>query len=326
MNANDLMIRNDLNNKKKLPDDITNHLDDIFNDMSLNQLLDDKISEDRESSRFSKWFTPSKGDGDGGKGEKPDSRHNNNNNNNNSAMFASIHETEKYFQPIDKMEMFNFPPQQQHHQAAPQAQKSPGNSGQVHSVEELEAKLRHHKNEEERKMGNDSEKKVLQNFFAQQMPNLMQQQQQQPPPPQPHQSQNQEDINAFQKLLSQITADDNKVPPQMMTSNGQQTAMLQQLMNKNFQQDLMMQQQYQKGFPMAQQAAKAPGKMINHMIPPQQQQQQQFSGNLDLKFLQQQQKISPAPINDIIKRPEIQGLVRGKKLLKKLIRKGKFRI
>lgn len=304
MNANDLMIRNDLNNKK-LPDDITNHLDDIFNDMSLNQLLDDKISEDRESSRFSKWFTV-EGDGNAGKGEKSDPRnHNNNNNNNNSAMFASIHETEKYFQPIDKMEMFNFPPQQ-HHPAAPQAQKSPGNSGQVHSVEELEAKLRHHKNEEERKMGNDSEKKVLQNFFQQQMPNLIQQQ------PPPHQNQNQEEINAFQKLLSQITADDNKIPPQMMTSNGQQTNMLQQLMNKNFQQDLMIQQQYQKGFPMGS-APKAPGKMINHMIPPQQQQQQQFSGNLDLKFLQQQQqKVSPAPLNDIIKRPEIQGLVQGK--------------
>lgn len=234
MNANDLMmIRNDLNNKKKLPDDITNHLDDIFNDMSLNQLLDDKISEDREYN-------------------------NNNNNNNKSAMFASIHETEKYFQSIDKMEMFNFPRQQQHHPVTPQAQKSPGNSGQVHSVEELEAKLRHHKNEEERKMGNDSEKKVLQNFFQQQMPNLVQQQP-------PHQNQNQEDINDFQKLLSQITADDNEIPPQMMTANGQQTNILQQLMSKNFQQDMMMQQQYQKGF-----APKAPGKMINHMISPQQ--------------------------------------------------------
>lgn len=316
VNANDLMSRNDLN-KKRAVDDITNNLDDIFNDLSLNQLLDDKITEERESSRFSKWFNR------GNDESELAAAKNESNNNNNAGMFQH-HETEKYFQPIDKMEhnssLFDMlkggqsdPLMNMMHSpiSQPKPQKSPGNSGHIHSVEELEAKMRHHKSEEEQKG-----EKVLQNFFQQQlMPNLMQQQQQQTP--QMH-NQNQEEINAFKKLLSQMAAEDQKIP--MMTPNGQQPPqqqvpnMLQQLMNKNFQQDIMIQQQqFQKTFPNmgANQGIKSPGgtnKMINHMIP---QQPPQFGGNLDLKFLQQQPKI-PAPLPEIVKRPEVQALVQGK--------------
>lgn len=324
VNANDLMSRNDLSNKKR-PDDITNQLDDIFNDLSLNQLLDDKITEERESSRFSKWFNRGNDDEVAVKNES--------NNNNNAGLF---HETEKYFQPIDKMEhnssLFDMLKGNSHQSdpmmnmmqspiSQPKPQKSPGNSGQIHSVEELEAKLRHHKTEEELKG-----ERVLQNFFQQQlMPNLMQQQAPAQIPPPPH-SQNQEEINAFKKLLSQMAAEDqNKI---IMTPNGQQQQqqqvpnMIQQLMNKNFQQDIMMQQQqqqFQKTFPgMGSQGIKspggnaAPGKMINHMIP----QQPPFGGNLDMKFLQQQQQPPPqkipAPLPEIVKRPEVQALVQGK--------------
>lgn len=319
VNANDLMSRNDL---KKLPDDITNNLDDIFNDLSLNQLLDDKIPEERESSRFSKWFSRGNEDDAPAKNE----------NNNNAGLFPT-HETEKYFQPIDKMEsnnslfdmlkgggnqsdpLINI---MQSPISQPKPQKSPGSSGQIHSVEELEAKLRHHKNEEEQKIGGDNERKALQNFFQQQlMPNLIQQQQQQAPQ-MPH-SQNQEEINAFKKLLSQMTTDEqSKMPSPMMTQNGQQTSnnMLQQFMSKNFQQDIMM-QQYQKTFPgmggtgIKSPSGNTPGKMINHMIPQQQQQQQQppFGGNLDMKFLQQQKM--PSALPEIVKRPEVQALVQG---------------
>jgi hypothetical protein len=318
VNANDLMSRNDLNNKKR-PDDISNHLDDIFNDLSLNQLLDDKITEERESSRFSKWFN--RGNDDGVAVMKNES------NNNNAALFR---ETEKYFQPIDKMEhnssLFDMLKGNNSDQlmnmmqspiSQPKPQKSPGGSGQIHSVEELEAKLRHHKSEEEQKG-----EKVLQNFFQQQlMPNLMQQQ---APAQMPHsQNQNQEEINAFKKLLSQMAAEDqNKM---IMTNNGQPQQqvpnMLQQLMNKNFQQDVMLQQQqqqFQKTFPgMGSQGIKspggnAPGKMLNHMIP----QQPPFGGNLDMKFLQQQQQQKiPAPMPEIVKRPEVQALVQGNILL-----------
>lgn len=321
VNANDLMSRNDLNNKKR-PDDITNQLDDIFNDLSLNQLLDDKITDERESSRFSKWFNRGNDDEVAVKNES-------NINNNNAGLF---HETEKYFQPIDKMEhnssLFDMLKGNNHQSdplmnmmqspiSQPKPQKSPGGSGQIHSVEELEAKLRHHKSEEELKG-----EKVLQNFFQQQlMPNLMQQQAPAPQIPPPPHSQNQEEINAFKKLLSQMAAEDqNKM---IMTPNGQQQVpnMLQQLMNKNFQQDIMIQQQqqqFQKTFPgMGSQGIKspggnaAPGKMNNHMIP----QQPPFGGNLDMKFLQQQQphKIS-APLPEIVKRPEVQALVQGENL------------
>jgi hypothetical protein len=299
VNANDLTVRNDLNNKK-LPDDITNHLDDMFNDMSLNSLLDDKITDERESSRFSKWFNMSNADG----GEEKDSKNNSSiGGNNNSAMF-SIQETEKYFQPIDKMEnnsLFNFAQRQQ--PTAQKSQKSPGSSGssgQVHSLEELEANLRHNKSDEERKVGGESEgeKKVLQNFFQQQfMTNLMQSPPQQPQMQQQQQQhqqshQNQEEINAFKKLLSQITPEERKISPQMMPGGGPNV--LQQLM-------------FQKGgIPMG----KAPGgggKIMNppHMMPPQ---QPPFGGNL------QQPKIpSPGgPHPEIIKRPEVQALLQGK--------------
>lgn len=291
------MSRNDL---KKLPDDITNHLDDMFNDLSLNQLLDDKITEERESSRFSKWFNRNADDDVAVKND-------NKQNNNNSGLFA--HETEKYFQPIDKMEHSSLFDMLKGNQSdplmnimqSPKPQKSPGNSasGQIHSVEELEAKLRHHKSEEEQKQGG-----ALQNFFQQQMPNLIQQQ----PPPQMQHSQNQEEINAFKKLLSQMTADEpNKIP--MMAQNGQQQGpnMLQQLMNKNFQQDIMM-QQYQKTFP----GMKSPGgsnKMMN-MIPPQ---QPPFAGGANLIHQQAQPKMA---MPEIVKRPEVQALVQGKRNFK----------
>lgn len=290
------MGRNDL---KKLPDDITNHLDDIFNDLSLNQLLDDKITEERESSRFSKWFNRNADDDVAVKND-------NKQNNNNSGLFPT-HETEKYFQPIDKMEhssLFDMlKGNQSDFMQSPKPQKSPGNSGQIHSVEELEAKLRHHKSEEEQK---HSGEKALQNFFQQQMPNLIQQQ---PPPPQMQHSQNQEEINAFKKLLSQMTADEpNKIP--MMAQNGQQQGpnMLHQLMNKNFQQDVMM-QQYQKTFPGNMQGGiKSPGgsnKMMN-MIPPQ---QPPFAGGANLLHQQAPQKMA---MPEIVKRPEVQALVQGK--------------
>lgn len=236
-----------------------------------------------------------------------------------------FHETDKYFQPIDKMEhnssLFDMLKGNQSDPlmnmmqspiSQPKPQKSPGNSGQIHSVEELEAKLRHHKNEEEQKLSNENERKALQNFFQQQlMPNLVQQQ---PPQIQHSQNQNQEEINAFKKLLSQMAADEPS-KPQMMAQNGQQAPnMLQQLMNKNFQQDVMM-QQYQKTFPgmggtgLKSPGGNAPGKMMNHMIPPQQQQPPPFGGNLDMKFLQQQQQ---PKMPEIIKRPEVQALVQGK--------------
>lgn len=333
VNANDLMVRNDL---KNLPDklDMTN-LDDIFNDLSINQLLDDKITDERESSRFSKWFNISQEEGKDAK--LPDSQNNNNNNNNNitsnndsnSSLFPQ-QDSESYFQPIDKVEsnslfqLLKGQPESQRndsigmHQADSRKTPMSPNSGQVHSVEELEAKLRQYKmNDEQDRKSNDSEKKVLQNFFQQQMPNLMQQQQQQqqhqqqPQQPSHQLNQNQEDINAFKKILSQITNDESKVSPQMAAaSNGQN--FLQQLMNKNFQPNPDMMMQYQKAFPMTGKIPN-PAKMnpiggASHMMP------QQFGGNMDMKFIQQQQqpKIPPNPVPEIIKRPEVQSLVQGK--------------
>lgn len=360
VNANDLM-RNDL---KNLPGDkFDQQLDDmIFNEMSLNQLLDDKITDERESSRFSKWFSVSKDDA---KDEKlPDSQNNNGGGKKSAVTTGAFpHETEKYFQPIDKVDNNNSLFQvlkaqdpskgsnsgsdmhrnndpllnmlQQHHHQQQQQKSSPlsPNSGQVHSLEELEAKLRHHKlnQEDHDRKTSENEKKVLQNFFQQQlMPNLMQQSpqqqqhhQQQAPPQQqqqPHMNQqNQEDINAFKKLLSQIANDDgnsSKIPPQMLAAQQNGQNILQQLMNKGVQPqhnnpDMM---QFQKSFPMAGKMPPPTAKMMNapHMMNSQQQPPPFGSGNMDMKFLQQQQKL---PVPEIVKRPEVNALVQGKILL-----------
>lgn len=311
------------NDLKNLPDDITNHLDDMFNNLNLSQLLPEKMPDERESSRFSKWFNVNK---DEAKDEKtPDLQ--NNNDSNGSLTFPQSVESEKYFQPIDKVEssslfqLLKGPPEPQKEEnplmhMIQQQQKSP-NSGQVHSVEELEARLRQHKvndGDHNDRKANDGEQKVLQNFFQQQlMPNMMQQQQPQP------MAQNQEDVNAFKKLLSQMTNEDNKMSAQM-NANGPN--LLQQMMNKSFPQhgvEAMMQQQQQKGFPIT---GKVPAKMMNpigspnpiapHMIPP-----QQFGNNIDMmKFLQQQQQQQqqkmPMPQLEVMKRPEVQAIVQGK--------------
>ncbi|KAG5673640.1 hypothetical protein PVAND_003669 [Polypedilum vanderplanki] len=307
INANDLMMRNDL---KNLPDklDITNHIDDIFKDLNINQLLDEKISDERESSRFSKWFNISKEDA---KDEKlPDTQNNNKNDENliaaTSVLFQS-QENEKYFQPIKDFELQKGQDMQRNdplsnilqHQSLHQqvkSQVSPNNSGQVHSVEELEAKLRQHRlnqQEEQERKNNENEKKVLQNFFQQQlMPSLMQQQQSPNQPQAQHvNQQNQEDINAFKKLLSQITNDENKVPSQLMS-------------NKNLQHNSDMMMQFQKGgFPINNKIIPNAKIMNPHMMP------QSFNAagntNLEMKFLQQQKIAMP----EIIKRPEVQALV-----------------
>lgn len=293
VNANELHkgAQNDL---KNLPDDITNHLDDMFGNMNMSQLLPEKITDERESSRFSKWFNVNK---DEGKDEKtPDLQ---NNNNDGNMTFPQSVESEKYFQPIDKVEsnslfqLLKGPPESQsednplmhmiQQQQQQQQQKSP-NSGQVHSVEELEARLRQHKaiDEQQNDRKNiENEQKVLQNFFR---TNLMHQ----APIPQ-----NQEDVNAFKKLMSQIVNEENKMPAQM-TPNGPN--ILQQMMTHG---NEIMMQKPQKGFPGG---GKLPGKMMNpigspnpvapHMMP----QQQQFGNNDMMKF---------------ITRPEVQSIVQG---------------
>lgn len=150
----------------------------------------------------------------------------------------------------------------------------PQNTGQVHSVEELEAGLRHTNNDSGR---NENEQKVLQNFFQTQL-----NQQPQPQPPVQQKPQNLEDVNAFKKLLSQITNDNDPgrlnsgnmggmnhpqhsphyQPPIIHNTPQQQSTqnILQQLMNKsNFQpqpqqqinpglQDIMTQFQQQQKF------------------------------------------------------------------------------
>lgn len=265
---------------KNLPDDITNRLDDMFNDLNLNQLLPDKGTEERESSRFSKWFTVSKDEAKEVKAPE---------NNNNEGAFPQSVESEKYFQPIDKVEsnslfqLLKSPekednPLMQHamQQKHVVQQKSP-NSGQVHSVEELEARLRQHKVVDDQK-NTDDEQRVLQNFFQQQLA------------PQQHQ----EDVNNFKKLLSQMTGDENKM-------QGQGQNLLQQMMNKSFP------QQSAAGGMMQQ--PKMPVKMpAPHML---QQQQGQFDM---MKFLHQQ-KVPPVPQVpqvEVMKRPEVQSLVQGK--------------
>lgn len=300
---------------KNLPDDITNHLDDMFNNMS--QMLPEKITDERESSRFSKWFTVDKEDS---KEEKDADLQNNNNDN--SKMFTQSVESEKYFQPIDKVksnslfQIINTTPGQmdvnpfmQIIQTQKQQQQSP-NSGQVHSVEELEARLRQHNfSDESNSRSTDGEQKVLQNFLQQQiMPNLMHQQPS-------GQNQNQEDVNAFKKLLSQMANEENKI-----TQNEENLP--QQMMMKPFPQhgaDVMMQQQQQqqqKNFPMA---SKNSSKMINsmgqsnpisqHMIP-----SQQFGNNIDMMKFMQQQKVPVRQQPEVMKRPEVQAIVQGKTL------------
>lgn len=292
VNANEVRkgAQNDL---KNLPDDITNHLDDMFGNMNMSQLLPEKITDERESSRFSKWFNVSK---DEGKDEKtPDLQ---NNNSDGSATFPQSVESEKYFQPIDKVEsnslfqLLKGPPESQAednplmHMIQQQQQKSP-NSGQVHSVEELEARLRQHKAVDEQQNDRkniDSEQKVLQNFFR---TNLMQQA--------PTMPQNQEDVNAFKKLLSQMN-DDNKTSAQM-TPNGQN--LLQAMMSHG--NEIMMQKQ-QKGFSVG---GKLPGKMMNPIgspnpvAPHMMAQQAQFGNNDMMKFM--------------TARPEVQSIVQGEK-------------
>lgn len=339
VNANDLMLRNDL---KKLPNDldITNQMDDIFNDLNINQLLDDNIPDERGSSRFSKWFQTPKEDS---KEEHfPDTQNNNgsntnsvNNNNNNKNPDHSlfVHETEKFFQPIEKVENNSLFQIMKGHEMDSQrndpllnmlkqhtAQNTSSsamspNSGQVHSVEELEAKLRHHNDDKDRKSSNENEKKILQNFFQQQLiPNLMPQQQQQIQQ-RPHQNmsnqpqQNQDD--AFKKFLSQITNENDKIPNQMPSSN--QNIIQQFVNNKGFQSSQDAMNQYQKSFPIVGKtpSVNAQQKIMNPINPGNHMMQQQFSGNIDLKFLQQQQPQHKIPINDMIKRSEVQNIVQG---------------
>lgn len=302
--ANATVRKNDL---KNLPDDITNHLDDMFNNLNMNQLLPEKLTDERESSRFSKWFSVNKHEE---KGDKiPDLQ----NNNNDDIAFPQSVESEKYFQPIDKVEtnslfqLLKGPGDGSKEENAlmnmihQKQQKSP-NSGQVHSVEELEARLRQHKVIDERK-SNDGEQKVLQNFFQQQlMPNMQHQQQQQPQPQ--IVPQNQEDVNAFKKLLSQMANEENK-------QNGPNV--LQQMMSHGGEGSQHLQRERPKGFPIT---GKMQPKMINpnpvaqHMIP-----QQQFGSNsVDMmKFMQQhqQQKIPIAQLPDVMTRPEVQTIVQG---------------
>lgn len=300
------------NDLKNLPDDITNHLDDMFNNM--NQMLPEKITDERESSRFSKWFTVNK---DESKDENvPDLQ---NNNKESSNMFPQSVESEKYFQPIDKVETNN--PLYQLLKGSPEAQKdenplmqiiqnqkqqpNSSNSCNIHSVEELEARMRQQKmSDEHNNRKSDEGEQKLQNFFQQQlMPSLMQQQHHQM-----QSGQNQEDVNAFKKLLSQMTNDDSEIP-----LNGQNHP--QHMMMKQHGADFIMHQQ-QKNFAMA---GKIPQKMPNaivssnpvnqHMIP----QQQQHGGNIDMmKFMQQKMPIPQLP--EAMKRPEVQAIVQGKKI------------
>lgn len=295
--ANATVRKNDL---KNLPDDITNHLDDMFNNLNMSQLLPEKLTDERESSRFSKWFSVNKDE------EKADKIPDLQNNNNDDVAFPQSVESEKYFQPIDKVEtnslfrllkgpgdcskddnaLMNMIHQKQ--------QKSP-NSGQVHSVEELEARLRQHKVTDEHK-NNDNEQKVLQNFFHQQlMPNMQHPQQQLV-------AQNQEDVNAFKKLLSQMTSDESKqngpnVLQQMISHGGEGNQHLQR----------------QKGLPIAgkmQSSMINPNPVAQHVIP----HQQYGSNSVDImKFMQQQQqKIPIGQHSDVMTRPEVQAIVQGK--------------
>jgi hypothetical protein len=315
------MVRKNNGQKEDQSDDKV--LDEIFNNFNINQLIPDEITDERESSRFSKWFSSNTEE----PRKAPDMQNNNDG--------AQYKQTDKYFQPIDKVE--NNSQLFQTLKGQPQSskdvakednplmnmiqqnqQKSP-NSGQVHSVEELEARLRHHKAPEERK-NTENEQKVLQNFFQQQQ-QLMAQQQQQHHQHQQHPAHNQEDVNAFKKLLSQIT-DDSKA--QSMPPNGQKN-MLQSLMGvKNFPQqssaELMMQQQQQQQQKVFPSIGKMSGKMMNpigspsQLPPPPPQQQQQHiiqqqnaaAAQIDMMKLLQQ-KMSP-----VAQLPEVQGLVQGK--------------
>lgn len=260
---------------------------------------------------------------------------NNNKNGAGSDLFSK--ETEKYFEPIHKVEnssFFNFlnstegsskindsvtdnPLMTMLNNSAAAAQKSQ-NSGQVHSVEELEARLRKNNPATEERRSSENEQKALQDFFQQQMisqPQQPQQQQQQPMAPLS------EDITAFKKLLSSIVPDiDNNMQSlmhgQQQQGNGQN--LLQHIMNKNYKPqpsaDLMQMQQsqhqQQQKFPVGlskqqqqQQLPNASGKML----PPHLMQQQ----NMDMmKFLQQ--KIPQNPQNDIMKHPDTIALLNGK--------------
>jgi hypothetical protein len=218
--------------------------------------------------------------------------------------------SDKYFKPIEKIQagqnsFFNFlksasdskcstPTQGQGHSGSGNllsllnsGSATPGmspvtkphNTGQVHSVEELEARLRQNNLGSNSNEGNknENEQKILQNFFQfQLLPNLQQQQaqQQQQQQQKPHNT-NQEDVNAFKKLLSQIAGDTevHKSPGlglghQQMAGgppaqqNQQTQNILAQLMNKsNYQnsqtnpgvQDMMHQLQNQQKFPQQQQ-------------------------------------------------------------------------
>ncbi|CRL07211.1 CLUMA_CG020194, isoform A [Clunio marinus] len=218
MNANELPQSEDVSKKdlKNLPADITDHLDDMFNNLNMNQLLPEKMSDERESSRFSKWFSVNKTDV--GDEKVPDLQ----NNNEDISSFPQSVESEKYFQPIEKVEsnslfhLLKGPLDNQssnenslmhmiHQQQNQQQQKKSSNSGQVHSVEELEARLRQHKVSEDfnSNENNEGEQKALQNFFQQQlMPNLLQQQHQkhQQMQQQPQHQQNQEDQQKLPQL------------------------------------------------------------------------------------------------------------------------------
>lgn len=308
------------NDLKNLPDDITNQMDDMFSDLNLNQLLPENLTEERESSKFSKWFNVAKDDEKkkGSGGHPPDSQ-NNNEDGKHRITFPPQHESDKYFQPIDKVEMNPLiqmlkSPSSDNKDDNPLMQmiqgqqKSPGNGpGQVHSVEELEAKLRKHRGAEDSK-NVDNSQKVLQNFFQQQqiMPNVPQPQPQHQPQQQHQQQQpqNQEDINAFKKLLSQIAGDDNK-GFNMMPPNGQ-NIFPNPMMNKNFPQptpDIMM-QQFQK-LPAAKMMNNPQNPITPIMIPP-----QQIGNNIEMmKVIQQQQQMQKIP--ELIKRPEVQALVQG---------------
>lgn len=325
--------------KNDLKNDITNQMDDMFSDLNLNQLLPDNLmAEERESSRFSKWFSVGQ-EGERRGESRPDAQ-NNNNDVQRQMTFppAQSVESEKYFQPIEKVEINNplfqmlkggAPPHEGKNDNNPlmqmiQGQQKSPNSGQVHSVEELEAKLRHHRGEES--ANDDNSQKVLQNFFQQQqlMPNVHQAQQQQHPqqqkPPQHQQQQqqqqppqNQEDINAFRKLLSQMASDDkvlNVMPP-----NGQNNMM--PMMGKNFQPPPQQQQPTPDMVMQQFQKLAAAGKMMNnqqspiapHIIP-----SQSFANNIDMmKFMQQQQqqKMQIPHLPEIVKRPEVQAIVQG---------------
>ena len=292
---------------KNLPDDITNQLDDMFNNM--NQMLPEKITDERESSRFSKWFSVNQEESKDDNAPDPQ----NNINDSSNMMFPQSVESEKYFQPIDKVESNSF---LQLLKGSPEARKeenslmhiiqnqkqqqNSSNSGQVHSVEELEARLRQHKISDghNSRRSEEGEQKVLQNFLQQQlMPNLLQQQHQHQPT-----NQNQEDVNAFKKLLSQMASEDHKYPP-----NGQNLP--QHMMMKPFPQHGLEQQQ-QKSFPMA---ANVPPKMMNsfNSVTQHMNAQQSFGSNMDMMKFMQQQKNPIPQLPEAMKRPEVQTLVQG---------------